>query len=418
MKSNDRKRTGHLVINCRLHRLGVKCFTMVEVSKHLFDEKCRDVSCQLLLHPWHSSCLMSTLPAYKHSFLGSAKFYLIVHLVQNVLRGRKVLKKKELIQMGEYYMRSTILGGLISGSCVTFGCLFRWLLGKKMNYYTYMFLPNVINGVCILLEPPSRRGLIINLFSNLTIEFMLRSWERSGHLSLTTTKKTLMFMVGSAVLFYLMRLEGDKATRTPLLWLFTPEKVKRKTDNSNTICPHEDDCWKYMLKGTATYFGIGAAVSLAQVILPKITSPLKALSSIRGSHLKLALFFGSYIGIYRSVICYLCRKRKVDSALYALPAGYLAGLSFIFKPSLGFAIASLTGAFKLYSTILYEKKMLPENIPLTVILYCLCQGTLFHARFMHPDVCPSYVFKLMKSVSNGTSEQIYSNFLEILKSQT
>ncbi|XP_068624722.1 transmembrane protein 135-like [Battus philenor] len=388
---------------------------MVEISKHLFNERCSDASCQLLLHPWYPSCIKSTFPAYANSFIGSAKFYFIIHLIQNILRGKKILKKKELMQIGEYYIRSTLLGGLISGSLVTISCAIRWLMGNKFSYYTYFFIPSTLNGIFIILEPPHRRSLVINLFSSLFLEFILRYWERSGYFKITTTKNTLMFMIGSASMFYLMRLEGDKATRTPLLWLFTPEKVRRNSDPSANVCPHDGNCTKYILKGSAAYFGIGFALSLAQAILPKIKTPLRALMSIRGRHMKLALFFGSYIGIYRAVICYLCRKKGADSAVYALPAGFLAGLSFLFKPSLGFALASLTGAFKLYSTILYEKKILTESIPLPILLYCICQGTLFHARFMHPEVCPSYMFKLMKAVSNGNADRLHSNMMGIIK---
>lgn len=161
------------------------------------------------------------------------------------------------------------------------------------------------------------------------------------------------------------------------------------------------------------------------------------------------------------MICYLCRSKGCDSALFALPAGYLAGLSFLFNPSLGMSIASVTAAAKvytffsvrllilefysssnwhyvfwetnfvsgslfvidltqfdsnksriliintffyqqLYSTILYEKKILPTNVPLPELLFCLCQGILYHARFMHADVCPGYVFNLMRTVSHET----------------
>ncbi|XP_022118019.2 transmembrane protein 135 [Pieris rapae] len=388
---------------------------MAEISKHMFDSACRDLHCSEILHPWDRSCWSSSIQTYKDSFIGSARFYAIIHLAQNALRGKKVLEKNELIKAGEYYIRSTILGALISGTCVSLSCFLRFLLGRKINYYTYLMIPNMINGLFILIEPPSRRGLIINLFSNLVIEYWLRSLQRSGYISLTTSKQMLLFSLGSALLFYLMRLEGEKKNRTPLLWLFTPEKVRRKTDDKQNVCPHDGPCLKYIFKGSATYFSAGLAFTFAKTILPKLRTPLKTLSSIRGRHFSMALFFGSYIGIYRSVICYLCRKRGYDSALYALPAGYAAGLSFLFKPNLGFAIAALTGAFKIYSTMLYEKEILSEKFQLPLIMYCICQGILFHTRFMHPDVCPSYVFNLMKSVTNGRSDKIYKRLLEILK---
>ncbi|XP_072949718.1 transmembrane protein 135-like [Epargyreus clarus] len=388
---------------------------MVEVSKQLFESTCSNIPCHHLLHPWNQGCWTSTYLSYKNSFIGSAKFYLVVHLAQNLARGKKILNKEELKRAGENYVRSTIFGALVSGSCSTLGCLFRWLLGNKFRYHGYILLPSTLNGVGILLEPPSRRGLIVNLFSNMLIEYWIRSLERAGYMKMTKAKQTVLFMFGSAILFYLMRLEGDKENRTPLFWIYTPDKVRRKTDHSQNVCPHEGLCSKYIMKGSLTYFTVGLAFSLARVILPKYRTPLKALTSIRWHHFDMAMFFGSYIGIYRAVVCYLCNKRGYDSALYALPAGYIAGLSFLFKPTLGFAIASLTAAFKVYSTILYEKKILPEHIPLPLMLYCISQGTLFHSRFMHSEVCPSYIFKLMNTVSNGCADILYANMLEVIK---
>ncbi|KAH9635013.1 hypothetical protein HF086_010696, partial [Spodoptera exigua] len=313
---------------------------MVVVSKQLFDAACRDVHCSVMTHPWNESCLKACPGLYKDAVIGSAKFYSIIYIAQILMRGKKMMKKDQWIKMGEYYVRSTMK-----------------MLGDRFYPSTYLFIPFAVCGLFIYLEPPSRRGLVINLFCNLENSQLIR--------------------------------------------LFTPEKVKRKTIESESPCPHKGKCEKYVAKGFATYFGVGLGISLARLILPKISTPIRAISSIRSKHFKLAMFFGSYIGIYRAVVCYLCRKKGFDSALYALPAGYAAGISFLFNPSLGLSIASLTAAFKLYSTILYEKKILPSNIPLPELLYCFCQGTLFNARILDPDACPSYVFNLMKSCSNG-----------------
>ncbi|XP_023940503.2 transmembrane protein 135 [Bicyclus anynana] len=389
---------------------------MVEISKHMFDSTCRDVPCNVLLHPWHEHCLASYVPTYTHSLIGSAKFYFIIHMVQNLMKGKKILKREELMKAVEYYARSTLFGALVSGTCGTFACTIRRLLGNKLTYYTYILIPNMINGIFILLEPPSRRGLIVDLFVNLVIEYWTRTFDRKGYFSMTKGKQTLMFMVGSALLFYLMRLEADSNRKTPLLWLFTPEKVRRKTEDSKTVCPHAGPCRPFILKGFLKYFGIGFGFTMLRVLGPRLGTPLKALSQLRWRHLDMGLFFGSYIGIYRAVICYLCKTHGADSAMYALPAGCLAGLSFNFKPSLGFAIASLTGAFKLYSTILYERKIIPDNIPISVILYCISQGVLFHARFLHPQDCPGYVVKLTNSVTNGMDKVIEASLRQMVKS--
>ncbi|KAJ8724255.1 hypothetical protein PYW08_015729 [Mythimna loreyi] len=388
---------------------------MAVVSKELFEAACRDVDCSLILHPWNKSCIGACPDLYKGAIIGSAKFYSIIYLAQILMRGKKMLRRDQWIKMGEYYVRSTLLGIFVTSLAPNISCIIRNLLGVKFNQSTYLYLPFALCGLFIYLEPPSRRGLVINLFCNLVIEYYLNILQRAGYLSVTKSQQTLMFMLGSSLLFYLMRLEGDKKERTPLFWLFTPEKVRRKTEESQNVCPHEGKCGKYIAKGFASYFGVGLGISLARLILPKIRTPVKAISSIRGKHLKLALFFSSYIGIYRAVMCYLCRKQGVDSALYALPAGYAAGISFLFSPSLGLSIASLTAAFKLYSTILYEKKVLPSNVPLPEILYCLCQGTLFNARMMDPDACPNYVLNLMKSCSNGRSEMVFKSFSELVR---
>ncbi|XP_061705169.1 transmembrane protein 135-like [Cydia pomonella] len=388
---------------------------MVEISKPLFAQACQNLDCHVLLHPWHESCIKSMPHTYIHSFIGSAKFYSLIYVAQILMRGKKLKKKEEWLKMGEYYARSAILGGAICATCCTFGCILRRILGNKFYYYSLFLIPSTINGIFIYVEPPSRRGLIINLFTSLMLEYWITTMERAGYLSMTKTKQTIMFMIGSAVLFYLMRLEGDKEERTPLFWLFTPEKVKQKTSEDENPCPHNGPCLRYILKGAATYFGIGSAFTLARVILPKIRSPARAFASVQRKHFKIGLFFGSYIGIYRAVICYLCRKQGADSALYALPAGYLAGLSFLFSPTLGFATASVTAALKLYSTILYEKKILPANIPLAELMYCICQGTLFHARFMHPEIVPSYMFKLTDGVSHGRTALLSDNLQAVAK---
>ncbi|GBP82474.1 Transmembrane protein 135 [Eumeta japonica] len=239
--------------------------------------------------------------------------------------------------------------------------------------------------------------------------------QRAGYLTMTTSKQTLLFMLGSAALFYLMRLEGDRKERTPFFWFFTPERVRRKGDDSKNVCPHDGPCWSHVLKGFLKLFGAGFAITFARTVLPNIRSPARALASLRPRHLRMAMFFGSYIGIYRAVVCLLCRRQGVDSPLHALPAGYLAGLSLYFSPSLGISIAAATGAFKLLSTILYEKKMITERIPLPEIIFCVCQGILYHARFMHPEVCPKYIFNLMSTVSNGCTEMLYDGMIESIK---
>ncbi|KAL4708826.1 hypothetical protein ACJJTC_019342 [Scirpophaga incertulas] len=329
---------------------------------------------------------------------------------------RKKLKEVETWRkLAEYYFRSVTFGAMVPFTFVTINCIFRNIFGLKNSYFTSLVLPFSLNALAVYLEPPHRRGLVVNLFVNLVIEYWMKCLSRSGYLEITRSKQTLLFMIGNALLFYLMRLEGDREKRTPLFWLYTAEKVKRKTDDSENVCPHKGPCQKHVLKGYSTYFAIGLGLSLTKLILPRIRTPLKAISQIRGKHFKMALFFGSYIGIYRAVICFLCRRKGFDSALYALPAGYLAGLSMLFSPSTGLSIAAVTAAMKLYSTILYEKNVLPKEVPIPELLYCLSQGILFSARYVDSSSCPSYIWNLMDTVSYGHCEQMRHRILEHAK---
>ncbi|KAL0881937.1 hypothetical protein ABMA27_001694 [Loxostege sticticalis] len=170
--------------------------------------------------------------------------------------------------------------------------------GIKLSYLTSLLLPLTLNGLNIYWEPPSRRSLVVHLFFNQLVEYWMRLLSEAGYLNITKSKNIIMFMVGSGLLFYMMRLEGakPKEQKTPLLWLYTAEKVNRNLENPKKTCSHNGPCQKYILKGYGTYFGIGLAISLAKLILPRIKTPLRAISSIRGKHFKMALFFGSYIG--------------------------------------------------------------------------------------------------------------------------
>ncbi|KAL0881935.1 hypothetical protein ABMA27_001694 [Loxostege sticticalis] len=389
---------------------------MVVLSKQLFDEVCRGQTCQQIFHPWSKTCCGVLPRAFKDSVKGSLNFYSLVYLVQLAMQIKHFKSKAMWMKMGKYYCRSLMFGILVPFTFIIWNC-FLSQFGIKLSYLTSLLLPLTLNGLNIYWEPPSRRSLVVHLFFNQLVEYWMRLLSEAGYLNITKSKNIIMFMVGSGLLFYMMRLEGakPKEQKTPLLWLYTAEKVNRNLENPKKTCSHNGPCQKYILKGYGTYFGIGLAISLAKLILPRIKTPLRAISSIRGKHFKMALFFGSYIGIYRAVLCFLCRKNGYDSELFALPAGCLAGLSMVFNPNLGLAIASVTGAMKLYSTVLYEKKVIPDNVPLPEMLFCACHGLLFTARFVNPEACPSYIRRVTDTISHGHCEAIHRRVLEEVK---
>ncbi|CAB3221738.1 unnamed protein product [Arctia plantaginis] len=384
---------------------------MVVISKPVFDAYCKEVPCYTLVHPWTKSCLRASPTIFKACLIGSVKFFAFIYLGQLLMQGKKLKKKEQWIKIGKDYGRSVVTGVLVSVSGMQLVCLLRNLLGR-FDYHFFLSIPFALSGIFLTLESPSRRQLITNFYSNLVIEYCLKYLNRAGFISITKTKEVLLFMIGNSLLLYLIRLETVKKERSSILWLIVPEKVRQKSYGSENVCPHDGECKNYIMKNMSTYFGIGLAVSLAKVLIPRFKTPIKAISSISGRHFKLALFLSSYVGIYKTLICYLCRRNKYDSAMYALPAGCLAGLSMLFNPNLALSIASFTAAFKLYSTTLYEKNFLPSSIPLPLILFCVCQGTLYSVRMLDSEISPRYMFYLMNTASNGLSDSLFKSFCE------
>ncbi|XP_052754552.1 transmembrane protein 135-like isoform X3 [Galleria mellonella] len=338
--------------------------------------------------------------------------------IQILMKGKK-LTKKEVLEQSKLYLKSGIFGLTVAGSFVTLNCIFRNLFFSQFSYYNTVLLPCTISGLAVYFEPPHRRILVLNLFVNLVFEYWVRTLEMKGWLRRSPGRETLIFMFSSAVLFYLMRRERENDKRTPIFWFFTPPRVSKEVgepiegfEGRSHACPHEESCRSYILKGTAKLFGVGCAMTMLRTILPRILTPAKAFKSLKLSHLKLGLFFGGYIGIYRLVVCLLCRSHGRDSALFAVPAGFLAGLAFRAAPSTPIAFAPLTSSLQILSSWAYQKGMIPKNWPIVEVLYCLCQGLLFHARVMHEDVCPRYIINLMHTVTSSKADEIQSAFIE------
>ncbi|OWR50748.1 transmembrane protein 135-like isoform X2 [Danaus plexippus] len=391
---------------------------MVEASKFWFEKACSSAPCNVLIHPWTQKCGDATTTMLLSCIKGSYKFYAMVYLIQILMRGKK-LGKKEMKEQFKLYLKSGIFGLSVGSSFVTLNCIFRKLFFSQFNYYTTVLLPCTVSGVAVYLEPPHRRVLVVNLFVNLVFEYWQRTLEMKGWFKRSVGRETLIFMFGSAVLFYLMRMERENNKRTPIFWFFTPPRVSKEVgepvpgvEGRSTACPHRGPCMNYVFKGAAQLFGVGCLMTALRTVIPRLLTPTKALKSLKLSHLKLGLFFGGYIGIYRLVVCLLCRANGRDSALYALPAGFLAGAAFRASPSTPISLAPVTSSLQILFSWLYQKGKIPESWPLIEILYCLCQGLLFHARVMHEDVCPKYIVNLMHTVTSNKADEIQAAFIQ------
>ncbi|XP_050349395.1 transmembrane protein 135-like isoform X1 [Nymphalis io] len=398
---------------------------MVEVSKFMIDSShIRYSSCSELLHPWTNSCFEAFLSMLQNCLKGSVLFWLAVHgfsTIQILMRGKK-LSKKDIIEQFKLYLKSGIFGLTVGSSFVTLNCIFRKLFFSQFSYYATVLLPCTISGLAVYFEPPYRRVLVVNLFVNLVFEYWLRTLEAKGWWRRSAGRETLIFMFGSSIFFYLMRLERENTKRTPLFWFFTPPRVSKEVgepvkgiEGRSPACPHRGPCLNYIFKGAAQLFGVGCLMTALRTIIPRLLTPTKALKSLKLSHLKLGLFFGGYIGIYRLVICLLCRANGRDSALYALTAGFFAGAAFRASPSTPISLAPITSTLQILFSWAYQRGAIPEHWPLVEILYCLCQGLLFHARVMHEDVCPKYIINLMHTVTSNRADEVQAAFIQKIR---
>ncbi|XP_048477695.1 transmembrane protein 135 isoform X2 [Plutella xylostella] len=391
---------------------------MVEASKYWFEKACSDSKCHELIHPWTYKCGDATVTMLLSNIKGSYKFYAMVYLIQILMRGKK-LSKEDMIQQFKLYIKSGIFGLTVGSAFVTLNCIFRKLFFSKFTYYNTVLLPCTISGLAVYFEPPHRRILVVNLFVNLVFEYWLRTLEMKGWLRRSAGRETLLFMLGSASFFYLMRKEKENPKRTPIFWFFSPPRVCKEVgepvqgfEGRSAACPHSGPCAQYILKGAGKLFGVGVVMTTLRTILPRILTPVKAMKAMRLSHLKLGLFFGGYIGIYRLVVCLLCRAHGKDSALYALPAGFLAGTAFRFSPSTPIALAPFTSTLQILFSWLYARGVIPPRLPLVELLYCACQGLLFHARVMHEDACPKYIVNLMHTVTQAKADEVQAAFIQ------
>lgn len=89
--------------------------------------------------------------------------------------------------------------------------------GNKFAYYTYILVPNMINGLAIYLEPPSRRGLVINLFCNLVSYNIGNANSNEGQ----SQQCGLNNPAGFLAMFFFHHKEETKAQRASSGYLYT-----------------------------------------------------------------------------------------------------------------------------------------------------------------------------------------------------
>ncbi|XP_075211007.1 transmembrane protein 135-like isoform X2 [Lycorma delicatula] len=349
---------------------------MSVLSKQGVDQLHYTTACHSF-HPWSPSCSKAIWMMWWDCFNSGGKIFGLAYLLQYMIKSKKEF----------YFLLRCFVGTLLhcafSGSLfVASNCFFRRTF-KRFNYYWIGFGNGVVLEACI------------------------RQLETKGFtfMSKSSNVQLLLFMLTNSILMYKLRV--DKSNQVSSLWFFIPPQGKNKSDvenNSTVMCYHKDSCWKDIAKNVSIFFGLGAAVQCAKLILfsNKIRAP-------EWNDIILPTFTAGYVALYKVVLCTLYRLRGFDSAIHALPAGLISGSVLWFFPNSSLLPAALGNLIQILAKDFKNAFQLPD-LPYKEFVFIICNGVLYFHRVTNPDVCPNFFIYIINSSTNNKAQIIYSAF--------
>uniref|UniRef100_A0A0A9YU09 Transmembrane protein 135 n=1 Tax=Lygus hesperus TaxID=30085 RepID=A0A0A9YU09_LYGHE len=405
---------------------------MVAVSRLLFDQTVNGRTCQFFVHPDEPRCSVAILKLVGTALKGSAKYFFLMYVAQNVIK-YKTLSKDDIRPIGFSYIRSIVFG--VWALCSTVGviCLCRNLRGK-LDRDIVAYAAGATGGCGVYFDDPRRRPVVSYTLSALAVEALFRRLYKKVKRRIPL--ETIGFMILNAILMYKMR-ASDVAAYKRDVWFYRPPRIKKNKKVEETVdsetgetllnaCPHAENgstakqCYDNVMKETTRYYIGGMLFSAAKLLFTKPKLRRHPLSFLRAlfqwSNMRLACFFGWYIGVYKTISCCLCRWTKQDKAEYALLAGFFSGLSYGINTNL-----TILGSLVLYvSRILgrevQEKYQLPRFhfMELSAILGLM---TLINTRIFDPDSCPGGFRTMVDGLSEMKLECLFSRFMSEVEKQ-
>uniref|UniRef100_A0A1B0DIJ7 Transmembrane protein 135 N-terminal domain-containing protein n=1 Tax=Phlebotomus papatasi TaxID=29031 RepID=A0A1B0DIJ7_PHLPP len=403
-------------------------------------------TCVEYMHPWTDHCVNATagllLQACKESF----RIYSAVYLLSLVMRG-KIPTKKDVRRTIQGMLQSTAFLTTNAFTFSMFVCLLRRWLGK-LYFITVAFVPSwLASFFAILVERPSRRGLLCLYVANVATETYWRMLESRGLVRPVKHGRVIIFGLSATLLLFYYRSglhktqndglfdiirfvvgrseEGkvDEAPEPPLPRpaAFPLRGVVKAVHNRvmrllkslpwHFSCPHRDSCASYTFQGGSKLFcvGLGLQVTLSLVFqMGKIIRNPAALKRIFRNRevLKIALFLGGFSALFRATSCSLRHLIGRDSPYYALPAGLLASTMFSQYPDTSVCLYIMWKMLQITYKLGIERKVLPRVPGATIFLYCTFTATLFHAAMVEPLNLRESYWKFLHSLSGGRSAAI------------
>ncbi|KAJ8984653.1 hypothetical protein NQ317_009881 [Molorchus minor] len=187
---------------------------------------------------------------------------------------------------------------------------------------------------------------------------------------------------------------------------YVPPKRKSDELEYNTTCSHEENCYRFSFKGFCKYFSLGYLVNIVRRLLPRLgllgkkpTEVFKIL--FNKTNVRFGLFIGSYVGLYRILICELLKVNKIPKNLHGLIAGICSGITYAISPNIQVLTIGITTILQLIYQHISDKLKITNHFWQQQLLFMLCHGALLHNKFFYPETCSPYYDKMVDACTNN-----------------
>ncbi|XP_025404874.1 transmembrane protein 135 isoform X2 [Sipha flava] len=360
----------------------------------VFSKNIARASCADILHPWTQNCSLAHRTMMRTSLLGSSKLLVPLILVDYLLKLRKKkgfnkdITRETIINI----IRSLTMGMCITTSFLIYSCTLRNLLGR-FTHPTIVFIPGFLSGLSYVILQPKMKVQIFTALCNAALESVVLRTSRSGLLCLNIYIETLFFMITNACLMYAVK--TSKFENPKYTWFFKPDKCQQ-TDKEQVFL-------KTIFKKTINYFGLGLSFGILRMLIKDVSilAPRNIHKMFDMSTLRSGIFTGSYVAVYEFTIYILNRYFQKDQSIHALPAGFLAGLSYAISPSLTINLSAFINLIQ----IMYNRIDVVSfrHIPMDTIVFCLSVGVLYHIQLFYPRSTSKVGSKYIKMVTGKRS---------------
>lgn len=417
-------------------------------------------TCIQYVHPWTDSCTIATAGLILQAAQDSFRIYSAVYTMSLLMRCR-IPKAVDLKRWAQGIIQSTAFLTTSAFSYCLFLCIIRRYF--RFNFFTVSYVPAFMSSVCaLLIERPSRRGLLSLYVSNVATETLFRMAVARGMVTPIRNGQVWIFGISVAAIIYYFRSgmhhrhndsifdilrfvltdseeckrvdaprnndindEGESLNqpqRTPptrgnvslrlpyilkMVQLYTSLVDRVKQMPKHQTCRHPNSCAHYVLHGGLKMFSIGLGIQISLKLVLQMTRLLangpKYLKTILWTKdsLKLAVFLGGFSGTFRLISCLLRHITGKDNALYSIPASLIASLSFASYPDTTVALYVMWKMLQITYNIGIDKGYLPTVPHFTFLLYCASTATLFHAATLEPLCLRQSYWKFLHSLSGG-----------------